>query len=433
MHKKLFALLVFNLGTQMSFCQYATSNKVASTLSSREKILHAKNDNADLKNAYKVAEMSLIKLKFRDTILTNYMNYHMALDFVFNTKKPYSSFTGVDPKHQPYVIKEYPMRMLFENAGDTSSLNILLWGQKSNYSLIVDANWDKDFSNDKVFSKSMVDSGFTIYDRASPTSEQRTVRVYPFDETHKKGSAEEQKWQMTISSWPLHKYVVLESGLAKQNLLFTKVSPYSKWEKKSTIAFNESYEYKENNHFYTATDSIYFSKNVFVIDSVFNNGDSIFLSKTERMGACGNQIGDSVCYFSETFTREKIQLQLPRSDEKLTILHFWGSWCPPCIAELPGLQKLISSYSNYGEVVNVAYETAQTDLSLNKLLIKFPLKNNVIERSGSSPLTNRFGISEFPSYVIISPEGFYIKKIAGAEGLAALSGLLEEYKKSLKK
>src|SRR5581483_4158654 len=36
---------------------------------------------------------------------------------------------------------------------------------------------------------------------------------------------------------------------------------------------------------------------------------------------------------------------------KIVIIDFWASWCPPCIKEVPVLQKLYARYKNRGLVI----------------------------------------------------------------------------------
>ena len=41
---------------------------------------------------------------------------------------------------------------------------------------------------------------------------------------------------------------------------------------------------------------------------------------------------------------------------KVTFLSYWATWCPPCIAELPGIQEL---YADYGDNVNFVLVTQE--------------------------------------------------------------------------
>lgn len=36
------------------------------------------------------------------------------------------------------------------------------------------------------------------------------------------------------------------------------------------------------------------------------------------------------------------------SPSKVTLLHFWGTWCPPCVAEYPELAELVHSFEGPG-------------------------------------------------------------------------------------
>ncbi len=374
-------------------------------------------------NAQKVEHL---ELSLRDTVLPNYLRYPMAVDFVLNTTMQLPVFMGVPTGNVPFKVKQYPLKHLFSK-GSAEHLNILVTGQSNNYKIVVDFNFDKDFSNEQVLSKKMLDSGFVIRAPGNSTNQQRTVRIYPFDLINKLGPAEEQKWQMTISSWPAHKYAVIKSGLAKKALFFTKISQYDMWQKESTIIFDETYDAKENNQYFTTTDSIYFSRNVFRMDSIAADGASAYFEKSNRIGKCGTALGDSLCL--DFLTTENGELSLTDNKErKLVVFHFWGSWCAPCLQEMPTLEKTIVKHSYRATFINVAYETTNNLQKVKALLKKYPaLGNNILEVAGKTPVTNRFGIAEFPTYIIVSPDGFLIKRISANESQHLLTAFLGEY------
>ena len=59
---------------------------------------------------------------------------------------------------------------------------------------------------------------------------------------------------------------------------------------------------------------------------------------------------------------------------KLTVVNVWGSWCGPCVAEIPELQKFYESMKDQGvNVIGVAQD-ADTDLDAVKEVIE---KNKV--------------------------------------------------------
>ncbi|MEZ6081205.1 MAG: TlpA disulfide reductase family protein [Pirellulaceae bacterium] len=44
---------------------------------------------------------------------------------------------------------------------------------------------------------------------------------------------------------------------------------------------------------------------------------------------------------------------------KLTVIHFWGTWCPPCQAEFPEFAKLAAKFSGNPEVAIVSVSCSQ--------------------------------------------------------------------------
>lgn len=39
-------------------------------------------------------------------------------------------------------------------------------------------------------------------------------------------------------------------------------------------------------------------------------------------------------------------------EDKVVVINFWATWCPPCVAEMPGFQKL---YDEYGDRVSFLF------------------------------------------------------------------------------
>ena len=70
----------------------------------------------------------------------------------------------------------------------------------------------------------------------------------------------------------------------------------------------------------------------------------------------GNQV-DTLCYSAnldvmghEGRTGETID---PSATGKITVLNFWGTWCPPCVAELPDFDRIAREYADKVEVIAV--------------------------------------------------------------------------------
>lgn len=88
----------------------------------------------------------------------------------------------------------------------------------------------------------------------------------------------------------------------------------------------------------------------------------------------GNKVGER--YYDLLITRDGKEVKLSDMRGKVVLLHFWGSWCPPCCHELPVLQQLYESILKEQldvEVVLVQirepYSVAQAWLKSNKLTL----------------------------------------------------------------
>ncbi|WP_194527133.1 TlpA family protein disulfide reductase [Zobellia roscoffensis] len=74
---------------------------------------------------------------------------------------------------------------------------------------------------------------------------------------------------------------------------------------------------------------------------------------------------ESFNYRVETLNGENISLEIGRG--RVTFIGYWATWCPPCIAEMPSIQKL---YDDYGDSVNFLLLTNEEPEVVKRFLEK---------------------------------------------------------------
>jgi thiol-disulfide isomerase/thioredoxin len=85
------------------------------------------------------------------------------------------------------------------------------------------------------------------------------------------------------------------------------------------------------------------------------------------------------------------------------LLNFWASWCEPCQAEMPSLERLALSQRETGlRVFAVNYREGEP--AVKRFLAKMPLQLPVV-RDADGAAARAFGIHIFPSTVGIDRQG----------------------------
>ena len=111
----------------------------------------------------------------------------------------------------------------------------------------------------------------------------------------------------------------------------------------------------------------------------------------------------------EDFNWELISLSheltnLSNSKGKVTIINLWATWCPPCVAEMPHLQKLYNTYKDRVDFYFISYEKKQKlDIFMEKkgydLPVYRPMKQ-APDQLESSALPTTFLISKTGEIII---------------------------------
>jgi len=104
-------------------------------------------------------------------------------------------------------------------------------------------------------------------------------------------------------------------------------------------------------------------------------------------------------------------------DDKLVVVHFWGTWCAPCETELPSLLKLVQSLDSYPiKFVFIAVKDKVKDLK--KYLKKLPKYSESIVQlyDSSENIMSIFGMTKVPeTFIFFGQDGSLLKHYVGPQ------------------
>ncbi|MCB0711642.1 MAG: TlpA family protein disulfide reductase [Ignavibacteriae bacterium] len=114
---------------------------------------------------------------------------------------------------------------------------------------------------------------------------------------------------------------------------------------------------------------------------------------------------------------------------KVVLLNFWGTWCPPCRAELPDIVKLREELGPKGfEVLGVALERPITGKTVEEHLATFATANNLLYPMliGNSDIVQKYGSSPYvPTTFVIDRKGNISNVLVGGKSEAEFRKAIE--------
>ena len=96
---------------------------------------------------------------------------------------------------------------------------------------------------------------------------------------------------------------------------------------------------------------------------------------------------------------------------KVVVMNFWATWCPPCIKELPSLQKLSTELANEKDIVFMAIEVDQDIEKAAQFMAKN--KYTLPLFTLDSQLPEELASNSIPVTVILAKNGDIVGKQVG--------------------
>ncbi len=106
---------------------------------------------------------------------------------------------------------------------------------------------------------------------------------------------------------------------------------------------------------------------------------------------------------------------------KVVVMDFWATWCPPCRAVMPSLQKLHEKYKDSGVLVlgMNCWESgdAQAHMKDNGFTYGLMLKADDVAKA--------YGVSAIPTLIVVGPDGKIIHRSLGSGGEEAIEAAVK--------
>ncbi|HMU09714.1 MAG TPA: TlpA disulfide reductase family protein [Ferruginibacter sp.] len=129
------------------------------------------------------------------------------------------------------------------------------------------------------------------------------------------------------------------------------------------------------------------------------------LLTVSALGKAQLKIGDAVPEIELPDTKDSV-IRLSSMQGKVVLIDFWASWCAPCRAANPYIQKLYSKYKDKGfEVMGVSLDTKQKEWlkAIKQDRLKY---TQVIDNSGwRSKVAERYFVELLPTNFLVDRSG----------------------------
>ena len=91
----------------------------------------------------------------------------------------------------------------------------------------------------------------------------------------------------------------------------------------------------------------------------------------------------------------------------VTLVHFWATWCPPCIKEIPALQRLSSDFSRHPD-----FKVLMVAVSDSNDKVRSFLGSGAVLFDPQWEVANRYGTEKLPeTYLVVN--GLVVRKFVG--------------------
>jgi len=97
---------------------------------------------------------------------------------------------------------------------------------------------------------------------------------------------------------------------------------------------------------------------------------------------------------------------------KPLLIDFWATWCPPCRASIPGIQKLHKTYGDKGLVVlGISLDDSSSWDGVKAFRTEYGITYSVLK--GTEDVAAKYLVRSIPTLIIVDKQGNMTKRYLG--------------------
>ena len=108
-------------------------------------------------------------------------------------------------------------------------------------------------------------------------------------------------------------------------------------------------------------------------------------------------------------------LKLSSFKGKYVLLDFWGTWCVWCVRGIPKMKEYYNKYKDKFEILSIDCNDTQDKWKAGVKKYELPWKHVYQPRSGAVNTLDLYGVTGFPTKILVGPDGKIVKTIAGED------------------
>ena len=152
-----------------------------------------------------------------------------------------------------------------------------------------------------------------------------------------------------------------------------------------------------------------------VFKSLDDNLDEYPFYKEVAMRVNGiesTMIGKVMPNFTTNNTMNGDTFELDELKGKYVLIDFWGTWCAPCIAEMPTVKEYQEKYKD--ELVVLGVNSGDTKEKIQAFVEKNGYDwKHILTGNGTEDLVLRLNVAGFPTKFILDPQGKILQRFVG--------------------
>lgn len=126
-----------------------------------------------------------------------------------------------------------------------------------------------------------------------------------------------------------------------------------------------------------------------------------------------NSFAQSELYKLSFENTEQETVSLAKYQGKVVLLNFWATWCPPCIKEMPSMQRLQEHFANEDFEI-IAINAGEDSVAVSSFLLELDRELTfTILLDEQNRSFNEFNIRGLPMTLLFDKQGKLVETVLG--------------------